>query len=316
MARKPRIEFEGAFYHIIIRGNQKQKIFKDKDDFSTYLKILNRYKKRYNYLLFAYILMSNHIHLLIMTREIPLSKILQGINQSYTMYFNRRHNKVGHIFQGRYKAILCDWDGYILSLLKYIHYNPVRARIVKSIDEYQWSSHHSYIKKHNNDIIDTDRILRMFSENKTTARMYYREYIDSGEEVQKKEIYNTAEQRVLGDEKFVDDIMKKYKTKIKRERIKKKYTLSEIAKGVEKITGVKMKEIRSKRKAKDIATSKILFSLVANEYSYKGTEIAEFIRKDPSVVTRHLKQQEDFRDRIEKVITLLKSDKAKVKIQD
>ncbi|MBI5026238.1 MAG: transposase [Nitrospirae bacterium] len=90
MARKPRIEFEGAFYHIITRGNQRQKIFKDNADFLQYLDTLSRYKTQYGYYLYVYVLMNNHVHLLIETRKTPLSKILQGINQSYTVYFNRK----------------------------------------------------------------------------------------------------------------------------------------------------------------------------------------------------------------------------------
>lgn len=178
MARKPRIEYEGAFYHVISRGNQRQKIFKDKNDFIRYLEILANYKNQYKYFLYSYVLMNNHVHLLIETQETPLSKILQGINQSYTMYFNRKYKTVGHLFQGRYKAILCDKDEYLLSLVKYIHLNPVRTRIVKTPDEYQWSSHHSYTKKADRkDIIDTEQVLRMFSEDKAKARKLYRTYM-------------------------------------------------------------------------------------------------------------------------------------------
>lgn len=89
MARKPRIEYEGAFYHVITRGNQRQKIFKEEIDYEKYLEILSRYKSQYKFFLYSYALMNNHVHLLVETREIPLSKILQGINQSYTMYFNK-----------------------------------------------------------------------------------------------------------------------------------------------------------------------------------------------------------------------------------
>ena len=106
MARKPRIEFEGAFYHVITRGNQKQRIFRDDGDYEQYLNIITDYKSRYNFLLYAYVLMRNHVHLLIETRQTGLSKILQGVNQRYTQYFNRKYNKVGHLFQGRYKSIL------------------------------------------------------------------------------------------------------------------------------------------------------------------------------------------------------------------
>jgi putative transposase len=95
MARKPRIEYEGAFYHVIMRGNQRQRVFKGDDDFQKYISLLAFYKERYKYSLYAYALMINHVHLLIETRQIPLSKILQGINQSYTMYFNRKYKTIG-----------------------------------------------------------------------------------------------------------------------------------------------------------------------------------------------------------------------------
>lgn len=113
MARKPRIEYEGAFYHVISRGNQRQTIFKDKEDHDKYLEVLARYKEKYHYLLHAYVLMKNHVHLLIETTNTPLSKILQGINQTYTAYSNKKNKTVGHLFQGRYKAILCDKDEYL-----------------------------------------------------------------------------------------------------------------------------------------------------------------------------------------------------------
>ncbi len=105
MARKPRIEYEGAFYHVITRGNQRQKIFKDPLDYQKFLDILTSYKQRYHFCLYAYVLMSNHVHLLIETKDIRLSKILQGVNQRYTMNYNRRYKTVGHLFQGRYSVL-------------------------------------------------------------------------------------------------------------------------------------------------------------------------------------------------------------------
>ena len=174
MARKPRIEFEGAFYHVITRGNQRQRVFKDRDDYEQYLKILGDYKIQYDYVLYGYVLVSNHVHLLIETKEKPLSKILQGINQSYTIYFNKRYGMVGHLFQGRYKAILCEKDAYLLSLVKYIHLNPIRARVVKSLEEYPWSSHRYYVETvRNQGIVDTEQVLKMFSEDRRRARRLY-----------------------------------------------------------------------------------------------------------------------------------------------
>ncbi len=315
MARKPRIEFEGAFYHIITRGNQKQKIFKDTGDFRKYLDILSRYKDKCKFYLYSYILMSNHVHLLIETTKVPLSKILQGVNQSYTLHFNRKYKTVGHLFQGRYKAILCDRDEYLLTLIKYIHLNPVRAGIVKTPEEYQWSSQHSYAKKTDGkDIIDTDQVLRMFSEDKTTARKLYREYMGNGLSAEKDEIYSTIDQRILGDERFADRIMGEYDESIELGRRVKEYKLSEIAAGIEEACGITLKELRGKGKGREISLGRKLMSLTAKEYVHRGKEIAAFIKKDPAVITRHLRERDGLKKEIEKIIKIIKN-KKKLKCQ-
>jgi len=307
MARKPRIEFEGAFYHVITRGNQRQKVFKDKDDFLKYLEILSNYKNRYKYFLYAYMLMNNHVHLLIETQEIPLSKILQGINQSYTTYFNRKYKTVGHLVQGRYKAILCDRDEYLLSLVKYIHLNPVRARIVITPDEYQWSSHHSYIKKADKvTIVDTDQVLRMFSEDKQRARKLYSAYMNDSQIVKKEDVYNTIGQRILGSEEFLERVMERYDGELKKGKREREYTLYEIAKGIEKIWGITLKQIRERSKSDNITLGRRLLSLVAKEYGYKGKEIGQYIRKDPAIVTRDLKEKERLEREREKVINAIR----------
>jgi len=162
VARKLRIEFEGAFYHVIIRGNQRQKVFLAEKDFLKYLEFLRDYKGRYGFLVYAYVLMSTHVHLLVETGQVPLSKALQGINQRFTMYFNWRYGTVGHLFQGRYKAILCDKDAYLFSLVKYLHCNPVRAGMVRQSEEYRWSSHRAYLGQDRDGLVDTGLVLRMF----------------------------------------------------------------------------------------------------------------------------------------------------------
>ncbi|MBI5746340.1 MAG: transposase [Nitrospirae bacterium] len=304
MARKPRIEFDGAFYHVITRGNQRQKIFKDKEDYKRYLAILGDYKERYKYFLNAYILMSNHVHLLIETQDVPLSKILQGINQRYTIYFNRKYRTIGHLFQGRYKAILCDKDEYMLTLVKYIHLNPVRAGIIKNADEYEWSSHRCYIEKpgRGNIIIDTDQVLGVFSGREAKARRLYRAYMDEGQEIWKEEIYSTIDQRILGDERFAEKVSEKGKTEVISIKRLKEYTLGEIATGIEGAYGITLKEIKAKGKNRDIMIGRKLFSLIAKEYGYKGKEIAGYIQKDPAVVTRYLREKGDLRAEVERVI--------------
>jgi putative transposase len=310
MARKPRIEFEGAFYHVIARGNQRQKIFKDEEDFKKYLNLLTFYKERYKYHLYAYVLMNNHVHLLIETREIPLSKIIQGINQSYTVYFNRRYRTVGHLFQGRYKAILCDKDAYLLSLIKYIHLNPVRAKIVKTPEEYRWSSQQNYIVRNKSDIIDTDQVLRMFSEDKLQAGKLYRAYINDGAEIEKEDIYNTVDQRILGDEKFVETVMEKTEEGFEVRKKRHEYSLKEIAEAIEQMSGITLNQLREKNKDRNILNGRKLVSLVAREYEYKGKEIAEYLWKDPTVITRYLKESDNLKKEKERLLKKLGDNKA------
>ena len=170
MARKPRVEFEGAFYHVIARGNQRQDIFRDDQDRTTYLERVEHYSKRYDFRLYAYVLMSNHVHLLIETQRIPLSKIMQGIQFTYTQYYNRRHRTVGHLFQGRYKAILCDRESYLLELVRYIHLNPARVRKPNDPWKYPWSSHRAYLGERTPVEIDTKLVLGQFGRALGQAR--------------------------------------------------------------------------------------------------------------------------------------------------
>lgn len=302
MPRKPRIEYHGAFYHVITRGNQRQKIFKDSADFQKYLHLLTIYKNRYSYHLYAYVLMSNHVHLLIETGDVPLSKILQGINQTYTMYFNRRYMTVGHLFQGRYKAILCDRDNYLLALLKYIHHNPIRAEIVERLDAYPWSSHDAYTGKKNLlALADTDQVLSMFSETKGRARKRYQTFMDDGEIMKKDEVYATIDQRLQGEEGFVDRVIEKYNGEVKRERRKKEYSLPQIAKAVEKRYGLTLRDLRSAAKPQHVMQGRRALSLVAQEYGYKGKEIADYLSKEPSSVTKYARS-EGIKPEVEKLI--------------
>lgn len=308
MARKPRIEYEGAFYHIITRGNRREKIFRDKKDFLKYLEILSHYKKRYQFRLYSYVLMSNHVHLLMETGRVPLSKIKQGINQCYTTYFNRMYKTVGHLFQGRYKAVLCDRERYLLSLIKYIHFNPLRAKMVKKLQEYQWSSHRYYtgIQKRSG-IVDEEIVLRMFSEDKAASRRLYKEFMEDGIDVKRDDVYTTIDQRVLGGEEFVDMVMEKHDGDIRNEKKAKEYKLDEIARGVEKVSGVTLKQMRKHNKSKDVTSTRTLFILLAGEYGYMGKEIAEYVKRDPAIISTAHKERKRLEADLERVIRSLKN---------
>ena len=305
MARKPRIEYDGAFYHVITRGNQRQKIFKETADYDKYRQILALYRNRYHFRLYAYVLMHNHVHLLLETGDTPLSKALQGVNQSYTLYFNRKYRTVGHLFQGRYKAILCDREAYILGLLKYIHENPVRARIADSIDGYKWSSHHAYTAKSNPlGLVSVDQVLRMFSENKGRARRKYLQFMRTEEAMTKSEVYATIDQRLQGDETFVDSVVAKVEDAVKYEPRRKARSLAQIGDIVLQRFSISMDELCSSGKASELMKARRVFSQTAKQYGYRGKEIAEYLGKDPASVTGYL-QGENYRREIDELVKLM-----------
>lgn len=121
MARKPRLDVPGAVYHVIVRGNRRATIFHDDADYRAYLERLERYRQRDGATLHAYVLMPNHVHLLLETGDGPLSRTMQTLQFTYSQYYNRRYDKTGHVFQGRYHAILCDRDAYLVELVRYLH---------------------------------------------------------------------------------------------------------------------------------------------------------------------------------------------------
>ena len=178
MARPVRIEYEGAFYHVTTRGNERGRIFFTETDYEKMKDYLKEAQDRYGYLLHCYILMTNHYHLIVETPQSNLHEIMHYINSSYTTYINRKRGRAGHLFQGRYKAILVDKDTYLLELSRYLHLNPVRARIVARPEEYPQSSYRSYIRKEKEDIVHCGLILEMISQHGKKGQKAYAEYVE------------------------------------------------------------------------------------------------------------------------------------------
>lgn len=202
MARRPRLFAPGILYHVIVRGNYRQKTFLGARDYRAYLERLVRYRKRFGVTVYAYCLMSNHAHLLVETGSEPLSRFMQGLQQSYTQYFNRKHHKVGHLFQGRYKAIVCEKDEYLLTLVRYIHLNPIRAKLVHRLDDYPYSGHREYCGVRVYEVLEASRVLDMLG-----GRAAYRRFVQEGvKDGHREEYYDVVDQRFLGEERFVEKL--------------------------------------------------------------------------------------------------------------
>lgn len=171
MGRPPRIHYPGAIYHVMGRGNQGKSIFFDTPAKKRFLRLLGAASKRYETVLHAYCVMTNHFHLLVQVGEMPLGKMMQVVLGRFGRYFNWRLGTSGHAFQDRYKAIVCERDAYLLTLLRYIHLNPVRAGIVNNADEWPWSSHLAYLGS-TDSIVSTEFCLSLFSGPRSSCESY------------------------------------------------------------------------------------------------------------------------------------------------
>ena len=142
MSGEARIYVDNGYFHIIVRGNQKQPVFKELEDYSLYIKLLKKYKRKYSFKLYGYCLMPNHVHIVGQAeKSVNLSKFMQALNRAYTGCFNKKYEKVGHLWQGRFKSRVMVNDEYFINCINYIECNPVRASIVTSPEQYRWSSY-------------------------------------------------------------------------------------------------------------------------------------------------------------------------------
>lgn len=206
MARPLRVEYPGAFYHVMNRGNAGDDIFiseRDREKFQEYLSLA---KERFSLIIHTYCLMTNHYHLLIETPEANLGRAIHWLNVSYATYFNKKRQRKGHLFQGRYKAILVDADEYLTCLSRYIHLNPIRAKMTETADSYRWSSYAAFIGKASPpDWLETGYLLSNFSKQKKKAIQNYKAFV---EEVESKSVENPEKALVggfiLGDNDFVN----------------------------------------------------------------------------------------------------------------
>ena len=209
MARPLRIEFPGALYHVTSRGDRREPIFEDDEDRLKFMDVLAEVVKRFNWVCHVFCLMTNHYHLVVETPEGNLSKGMRQLNGMFTQASNRRHKRVGHIFQGRFKGILVNKDSYLLELARYVVLNPVRAGMVKHPKEYPWSSYGmmvGYVQTPS--WLAADGVLALFGTRRAEARRRYAQFVAEG--VGKETVWSELRQQIyLGNEKFVQRMQRK-----------------------------------------------------------------------------------------------------------
>ena len=204
MSRPIRIEFPDALYHVTARGDRREDIFEDDHDRQAFLQTLAAVVQQFNWLCYAWCLMDNHYHLLIQTPDANLSKGMRQLNGVFTQTSNRRHHRVGHLFQGRFKAILVDSDAYLLELARYVVLNPVRARLVKKPGDWPWSSYRASIGQVPADsFLAIDGLLAQFAKRRSVAQARYAQFVSEG--IKSASPWQQLKGQVfLGDVQFVE----------------------------------------------------------------------------------------------------------------
>ncbi len=283
MARPLRIEYSGAIYHITSRGNEKKPIFYDEKDQEIFLNVLKSVNKKYNFICHAYCLMNNHYHLIIETPDGNLSKGMRQLNGVYTQTFNKKHHRVGHIFQGRYKAILIQKESHLLEVCRYVVLNPIRAKLVKDPEEWRYGSYRATAgleKPH--PCLTTNWVLAQFGPKIKPARKRYREFVKAG--IEEESIWIKAKgQILLGDNDFVEE----FKSYLKgQEKIK------DIPKHQRYVGRPSLESLFKKRilENKQMRNKKIVEA--TEQYGYSQKEIANHLKMHYSTISRITKEEE------------------------
>ncbi|MFQ6082127.1 MAG: transposase [Candidatus Aminicenantia bacterium] len=317
MTRPLRIEYENAVYHITARGNEKRDIFLNKKDHEKFLFYLALVQERYKIIVYCYVLMENHYHLLIETPHPNLSRVMRDLNGHYTIYFNKHHKRCGHLFQGRYKAILVDKDNYLLELSRYIHLNPVRAGILSKPEDYKYSSMPYYVDKGTvPPWLNVNFILEQFGDTFQKQRNAYKEFVYEGVKGISNPLKNIYAQSILGSENFIKNITDKFLRKKtiskqvpKSKKLKYGKDLNDIAKIVMEYYNIE-KEMLIRRKAK-FNKGKKVFVYLARRYTDSDlnrirnflnnsiTEVA--VSKLCSRTQEELKNRKDFKKEVEEI---------------
>lgn len=269
MARKLRIEYPGATYHITARGNKRGDVFLCDDDRRAFLQLLTKTADRFGWLVAAYCLMDNHYHLLVKTLQASLSRGMHWLNGVYTQRFNSRHGQVGHLFQGRYGDSLVQNDRHMQAVSRYINLNPVEAHLVERPEDWKWSGYRATIGlERPADCLDTDLVLNDFGEHVDRARKEYAQFVLAGIGLDEEKMMSLP---IIGD----DDFIKSHQEMVGHRTADKEYpiaqrflnrpTLPQLFPAIEKVRG----------KAKEMRDRKIVEAV--DKYGYRQNEIAKYL---------------------------------------
>lgn len=315
MPRKARIDAPGALHHIIARGIARKKVFDDDADRDFFLERLGMIIQESQTQCFAWALIPNHFHLLLKTGATPIATVMKRLLTGYAMHYNRRHKRYGHLFQNRYKSILCQEDTYLLELIRYIHLNPLRAKLVadmKGLDRYAYSGHSVLMGKVKAEWQNTEYVTRLFDKQLSTARRRYRAFVQKGivegkrddlvggglirsvggwaavRELRKAKAFQKGDERILGDGDFVKSVLSEAKEAFERKfRLKEKgIDLDYIANKAAEIIGIDPTLVWSKgRQSKVVQARSLLCYWATEELGVSQSVLSKRLALAPSAIS-------------------------------
>lgn len=286
MARPLRIEYPGAVYHVTSRGNEKKPVFKDDTDRENFLNAVQHVNKRYNWICHAYCLMTNHYHLLIETPDGNLSIGMRQLNGVYTQLFNKWHGRTGHLFQGRYKAILIQKDSHLLEVCRYVVLNPLRAKMIERPEDWKWSSYLATAGKTKaHPCLTTDWVLGQFSRKRGKAEQEYRQFVHWG--IGQKTIWTEVRgQSLLGEDTFMDKLT---------DHLRKHKDISEIPRSQRYATRPALAVLLPDGIERDQKKLKMRLLEAVDRYGYRQSELARHVGVHYSTISRWLRDYENAR---------------------
>jgi REP element-mobilizing transposase RayT len=316
MPRKARIDAPGAVQHIIIRGIEKKNIFRTDADRYNFLKRLGSIISDSETLCYAWALMPNHIHLLLRTGLMPISTVMRRLLTGYAVSFNRKYHRHGHLFENRYKSILCQEDPYLKELVRYIHLNPLRAELVpdiKALNIYPWCGHSTIMGKTKREWQNVQYVLALFGKNISNARRNYRSFVQKGvsegkrseltggglirslggwqqvKAMRRAAIRFKGDERILGDSEFVERVLKDAKDRLERhyDLAARGYDFERVVARVAEVLGIDFRAVLRRDKQPQTVRARSLLCFWSNrELGMSTVEISRRLQISQSAVSR------------------------------
>ncbi len=317
MSKAWRIEFDGAIYHVLSRGNEQRDIFTDDEDRLLFLELMGEMADRFNLEIYAYVLMTNHYHIILKTQKSNLSKSLQWFGLSYSRRYNNRHGRSGHLFQGRFKSFLIEDNSYLMRLSCYIHRNPLRAGIIERLADYRWSSYltYAYARKAER-WLKTELILSQFQGNRLEKNRAYRKKVQEYSKEEKRILDDLRHGLFFGARDFIYKMRDKYlpkephKEKPQQRDVLRSNDINKQLEEAEKIIGADLNGFKNKKRlsGEDKIKRDLLINLFWEMGLYRNEDIGKVfgvsyssISKSVSAIREQIKTDKKIRLEFEKL---------------